>query len=56
MMKKIVRLLITGLLMTCFGCAIGPDYRRPDVAAPDQWRVDYAEAKDLTNTRWWEQF
>ncbi|MEW6077889.1 MAG: efflux transporter outer membrane subunit [Thermodesulfobacteriota bacterium] len=55
-MKKICRLLITGLVLTCLGCAIGPDYKRPDVNTPDKWRVDYAEARDLTNTRWWEQF
>ncbi len=37
-------------------CAVGPDYRRPDVDAPPSWRVTEAEAKDAANTAWWEQF
>lgn len=38
------------------GCMIGPDYVRPTVEVPNQWRVEYADAKDLANTLWWEQF
>jgi multidrug efflux system outer membrane protein len=38
------------------GCVVGPDYVRPEVATPEKWRVDYAQAADVANTRWWEQF
>lgn len=38
------------------GCAVGPDYSRPDVAPPGTWRVDYPEAVGVANPRWWEQF
>ena len=38
------------------GCMIGPDYVRPAVDVPNQWRVEYADAKDLADTLWWEQF
>ncbi len=38
------------------GCTVGPDYVRPEVAAPATWRVDYPKAADIANTRWWEQF
>lgn len=38
------------------GCMVGPDYVRPAVDVPNAWRVDYAQARDLANTRWWEQF
>lgn len=38
------------------GCAVGPDYSRPDVATPETWRVDYPEAVGVANPRWWEQF
>ncbi|HSD60146.1 MAG TPA: efflux transporter outer membrane subunit [Burkholderiales bacterium] len=38
------------------GCMIGPDYVRPPVDVPNQWRVEYADAKDLADTLWWEQF
>jgi len=38
------------------GCAVGPDYSRPDVATPEKWRIDYPEAAGVANPRWWEQF
>ena len=38
------------------GCTVGPDYSRPTVASPDNWRIDYPAAADVANTRWWEQF
>ncbi|MCL6421100.1 efflux transporter outer membrane subunit [Aestuariirhabdus haliotis] len=41
-------------LMT--GCVIGPDYERPEVEVPEQWRIDYRSASDLTNAKWWQQF
>jgi len=37
-------------------CAVGPDYKRPEVEAPQEWRIDYPEAAEVANTRWWEQF
>lgn len=37
-------------------CAVGPDYERPDVEMPPDWRVDLGEANELANTRWWLQF
>ena len=39
-----------------FGCAIGPNYRRPQVTSPASWRVEEQEARDLANTAWWGQF
>ncbi len=50
------RLLAIGCAALLAGCAIGPDYRRPAVDVPPSWRVTEAEAKDLANTAWWEQF
>ncbi|MBK9114825.1 MAG: efflux transporter outer membrane subunit [Betaproteobacteria bacterium] len=38
------------------GCTVGPDYVKPTVDAPPAWRIDYAQAADAANTRWWEQF
>jgi len=38
------------------GCTVGPDYSRPSTVSPDKWRIDYPEAVDVANTRWWEQF
>jgi len=38
------------------GCMMAPDYVRPPVDSPAAWRVDYADAADTANVRWWEQF
>lgn len=44
------------LLFSLFGCTVGPDYVRPEVDSPENWRVDYTAAADASNLRWWEQF
>ena len=38
------------------GCMPGPDYVRPEVNTPAAWRIDYDQAADVANTKWWEQF
>jgi outer membrane protein, multidrug efflux system len=47
---------LTTVLLLLAGCAIGPDYKRPEVAAPPAWMVDMQQAKDTANAVWWEQF
>ena len=57
---KVTRLvrggLLSLLLLSLFGCSVGPDYVRPEFDSPAVWRIDYAAAADAVNTRWWEQF
>jgi len=53
-MNKLVVLSLSALLTGCF--KIGPDYIRPQVETPKQWR--FAESNVLQNTthlKWWEQ-
>ncbi len=39
------------------GCAMGPNYKRPEIRSPETWRsVPAAEAESLANTPWWEVF
>lgn len=45
--------LLSGLVS---GCAVGQNYRRPQVNVPDKWRVGYSTAARLANTAWWRQF
>ncbi len=52
-MRRVLAVACAALLA---GCAVGPDYRRPAVDVPPSWRVTEAEAKDLANTAWWQQF
>jgi multidrug efflux system outer membrane protein len=37
-------------------CTVGPDYRRPEVAAPEKWRIDVPPAAEIADPKWWEQF
>jgi multidrug efflux system outer membrane protein len=48
--------LAAALVAFVSGCAVGPDYERPKTDAPEKWRIDYPQAADVANTRWWEQF
>jgi multidrug efflux system outer membrane protein len=45
------------LLVFAGACTVvGPDYERPQTDMPAAWRVDYPQAAELANARWWEQF
>ncbi len=51
MIRKIFAFSITLLLVAC---AVGPDYRRPDIQTPAKWRIENKAAQTLINIRWWE--
>jgi multidrug efflux system outer membrane protein len=38
------------------GCTVGPDWRQPTVDTPPAWRIEYAQAAELANARWWQAF
>ena len=43
-----------GVLIAAAGCALGPDYRRPETAAPAAYRFDEAAAQDsVADAGWW---
>ncbi len=47
--------IVCALAALC-GCTLGPDYRRPEVSAPQAYRVQPEAPGELANTAWWEQF
>jgi multidrug efflux system outer membrane protein len=53
-------LVLVSLTLTAFvatGCRLGPNYKRPEVPTPQNWRaIPVAEAQSLANTAWWELF
>jgi multidrug efflux system outer membrane protein len=57
-MRRTQRRLATilAVAVAAAGCAVGPDYERPEIALPDAWRLDDGEAASLANARWWERF
>jgi len=48
------RVLIVSVLLA--GCTVGPDYVKPEVDTPEQFRFQDQEAQDTANTQWWTQF
>jgi outer membrane protein, multidrug efflux system len=51
-----MRSSILALILGLGGCALGPDYRRPEVAIPEAWRTPAAEDSAVANPAWWRQF
>lgn len=50
------KLSILTLAITLTGCfTVGPDYEKPQIEAPKQWRFAAEDAKDTANLPWWEQ-
>lgn len=49
---------ITLAVVTLAGCAVGPNYQRPSVSAPAQFRgqVSPTQAASLADRAWWEIF
>jgi multidrug efflux system outer membrane protein len=51
---------ILAISLVASACAVGPNYRRPDVAVPNEYRGEpataAAEAASLADERWWEIF
>jgi len=55
MSRRLASVVLGALLMA--GCTLGPDYKRPPVDIPTDWRdVPTQEAASLANTPWWELF
>ena len=53
-MNKLWALSLTALLTGCF--KIGPDYVRPQVDTPKQWRFSESNVRqNATNLKWWEE-
>jgi outer membrane protein, multidrug efflux system len=50
------RLLILLIFLALASCTVGPNYRRPPVETPANWRFEDAQALDAVNTPWWRQF
>lgn len=49
-------LAVMGWILLLAACAVGPDYKRPDVPAPGTFRMAGAEAEltSIANLPWWE--
>ena len=53
-MRKAIIFLFVAVAVA--GCAVGPDYKRPVIEAPQSFRYEPKEVADTANTEWWKQF
>jgi multidrug efflux system outer membrane protein len=53
-MRKAVIFLFVAVAVA--GCAVGPDYKRPVIEAPQSFRYESKEVAETANTEWWKQF
>lgn len=44
------------VVLGVLGCAVGPDYKRPEVDAPATYRFGDIQAVESANTMWWALF
>ena len=56
MMKKICGLSSLLLLFFFSGCAMGPDFVRPVVETPENYRSEKVPPEKMINLKWWELF
>ncbi len=52
--KGAVRLTVACLLLS--GCAVGPDFKEPEVATPETFRTQLMPAQSADDLKWWELF
>ncbi len=50
------RLFILAISLSLAGCMVGPDYRRPAVEVPQNYRYGFKDARETADTTWWKQF
>jgi outer membrane protein, multidrug efflux system len=53
-MKRIMLYLLAFVVIS--GCAIGKDYKRPQIDTPEKFSVEERSAKGLIDSAWWEGF
>jgi multidrug efflux system outer membrane protein len=53
---RLRQLLLAGLAATLAGCAMGPDYERPEVDVPDRYKDHEVTGESFANLEWWDLF
>lgn len=53
MKARFATILVTALLASCL---VGPDYERPDIETPEEFRQRISTGESISNTPWWQLF
>jgi multidrug efflux system outer membrane protein len=54
--RAVAAALACAALSGCLFPAMGPNYKRPVVPLPTNYRIESTEASDVVNTEWWKGF
>lgn len=55
-MKKLVYLIIIGMLIQLSGCKLGPAYQRSTFDLSEGYRYDSIKTDTIINLKWWDMF
>ncbi|MEA1945875.1 MAG: efflux transporter outer membrane subunit [Thermodesulfobacteriota bacterium] len=55
-MRKLVNIVAIMIIVSFTGCAVGPDFKKPVVETPHNFRFSDSESKEVVNLKWWELF
>ncbi|MBW2157663.1 MAG: efflux transporter outer membrane subunit [Deltaproteobacteria bacterium] len=55
-MKKLAQIVTLMIIVSLTGCAMGPDFKKPVVETPKNFRFSDSESKEVVNLKWWELF
>jgi multidrug efflux system outer membrane protein len=55
-MKKLAKFVAMMIIVSLTGCAMGPDFKKPVVETPQNFRFSDSESKEVVNLKWWELF
>ena len=55
-MKKLVQIITLIIVVSFTGCAVGPEFKKPVVETPDNFRFSDSKSKEVVNLNWWELF
>ncbi|WP_313953750.1 efflux transporter outer membrane subunit [Accumulibacter sp.] len=53
-MRRLLAIFVAVVMLA--GCVLGPDYKRPEIAAPAAFQYATRDAADSADTLWWQQF
>ncbi len=56
MRRRVLLILCALFVLLATGCAIGPDYKRPDMDVPQAFRFDGEGSREVADSEWWKQF
>jgi len=54
-MRNIILSVLSAIFLSACA-AVGPNYQRPAIETPENWRINYPQAAAIANVRWWTQF